>query len=154
MERSAAAVAEFNFDGLKLDSCSQFNNLTWWASLLNATGRRQPLSPPYRQNVLERTRPTGTWLHFRSAQPQEQSPILRGSKHAIRSALLSIAADVRSMNYVIPFPGREILIENCHQGGLDPPGNPTTNSEVQGASSPPYVNRDHPGAAEKRKSRP
>ena len=27
------------FDGLKLDSCSQFNNLTWWAALLNATGR-------------------------------------------------------------------------------------------------------------------
>eukprot|EP00729_Bicosta_minor_P007317 gene7317-8221_t len=73
MERSAAAVGEFNFDGLKLDSCSQFNNLTWWASLLNATGRH-------------------------------------------------------------------ILIENCHQGG-----NPVTNAETQGASSPPYVNRDHPG---------
>jgi hypothetical protein len=55
MEKSAAAVDKFNFDGLKLDSCSQFNNLTWWASLLNATGRH-------------------------------------------------------------------ILIENCHQGGLDPPG--------------------------------
>jgi alpha-galactosidase len=78
MERSAAAVGDFNFDGMKLDSCSQFNNLTWWASLLNKTGRR-------------------------------------------------------------------ILIENCHQGGLDPPGNPTTNSETQGASSPPYVNRDHSG---------
>ena len=55
MEKSAAAVGEYQFDGLKLDSCSQFNNLTWWASLLNKTGRA-------------------------------------------------------------------ILIENCHQGGLDPPG--------------------------------
>eukprot|EP01050_Picozoa_sp_SAG11_P005205 SAG11_NODE_358_length_10235_cov_5.689917_3_plen_66_part_00 len=27
MEKSAAAVGEFGFDGLKLDSCSQFNNL-------------------------------------------------------------------------------------------------------------------------------
>ena len=27
-------------DGLKIDSCSQFNNLTWWADLLNATGRQ------------------------------------------------------------------------------------------------------------------
>ena len=63
MERSAAAVGRFGtqstrtthrlqwrraqvwrllwagFDGLKLDSCSQFNNLTRWAALLNATGR-------------------------------------------------------------------------------------------------------------------
>ena len=64
MQRSAAAVGRFGtqstrtmhrllqgrtaqvwlllwagFDGLKLDSCSQFNNLTWWAALLNETGR-------------------------------------------------------------------------------------------------------------------
>ena len=37
------------------------------------------------------------------------------------------------------------MIENCHQGGLDPPGDPVTNAEVQTSSSPPYVNRDHPG---------
>lgn len=55
MEKSAEAVGKYNFDGLKLDSCSQFNNLTWWASLINETGR-------------------------------------------------------------------EVLVENCHQGGLDPPG--------------------------------
>jgi len=77
MEKSAAAVGEYGFDGLKLDSCSQFNNLTWWAELLNKTGRH-------------------------------------------------------------------ILIENCHQGGLNPPGNPITNGDTPG-SSPPYVNRDHPG---------
>ena len=40
MKRSVAAVLDFQFDGIKLDSCSQFNNLTWWSSLLNATGRR------------------------------------------------------------------------------------------------------------------
>ena len=58
-------------------SCSQFNNLTWWSELLNNTGRH-------------------------------------------------------------------ILIENCHQGGLNPPGTAITNG-IQGGSSPPYVNRDHPG---------
>jgi len=26
------------FDGLKLDSCSQFNNMTLWAEEINATG--------------------------------------------------------------------------------------------------------------------
>eukprot|EP00756_Hemistasia_phaeocysticola_P016784 Hpha_TRINITY_DN15497_c2_g9::TRINITY_DN15497_c2_g9_i1::g.176301::m.176301/K07407/E3.2.1.22B, galA, rafA; alpha-galactosidase len=39
MEKSAAAVAWYGFDGVKLDGCGQFLNLTWWAELLNATGR-------------------------------------------------------------------------------------------------------------------
>ena len=56
MRESAAAVAKFGFDGeplfvqiehhgdgpyvgVKLDNCGQFRNLTWWAELLNATGR-------------------------------------------------------------------------------------------------------------------
>jgi len=39
MEQSAAAVAEYGFDGVKLDGCGQFRNLTWWAQLLNKTGR-------------------------------------------------------------------------------------------------------------------
>eukprot|EP01064_Diplonema_japonicum_P031122 TRINITY_DN546_c5_g1_i1.p1 TRINITY_DN546_c5_g1~~TRINITY_DN546_c5_g1_i1.p1 ORF type:complete len:454 (+),score=117.55 TRINITY_DN546_c5_g1_i1:70-1362(+) len=39
MEASAAAVANFEFDGVKLDGCGQFMNLTWWGALLNATGR-------------------------------------------------------------------------------------------------------------------
>jgi len=39
MKGSAAAVAEYGFDGVKLDNCGQFKNLTWWAELLNATGR-------------------------------------------------------------------------------------------------------------------
>jgi alpha-galactosidase len=39
MEKSAAAVAEYGFDGLKLDGCGQFRNLTWWAELVNKTGR-------------------------------------------------------------------------------------------------------------------
>jgi alpha-galactosidase len=39
MEMSAKAVAEYGFDGVKLDGCGEFLNLTWWAELLNATGR-------------------------------------------------------------------------------------------------------------------
>ena len=39
MEQSAKAVAEYGFDGVKLDECGQFLNLTQWAQLLNATGR-------------------------------------------------------------------------------------------------------------------
>lgn len=39
MEASAKAVAKYGFDGVKLDGCGQFRNLTWWAALLNATGR-------------------------------------------------------------------------------------------------------------------
>ena len=38
MEGSVAALRKFNFDGLKLDSCSQFNDPTWWNSLINKTG--------------------------------------------------------------------------------------------------------------------
>ena len=38
MSRTAAAVARYGFDAVKLDGCGQFRNLTWWASLLNATG--------------------------------------------------------------------------------------------------------------------
>ena len=37
MEKSAAAVGAFEFDGLKLDSCSQFNNLTWYSPIKNTT---------------------------------------------------------------------------------------------------------------------
>lgn len=40
MRRSVAAlVHDFGFDGVKLDSCSQFNNLTHWNELINATGK-------------------------------------------------------------------------------------------------------------------
>jgi hypothetical protein len=35
-----AATIKSKFDGLKLDSCSQFNNMTEWARLLNKTGKR------------------------------------------------------------------------------------------------------------------
>ena len=31
-------TVKYKFDGLKLDSCSQFNNMSEWARLLNATG--------------------------------------------------------------------------------------------------------------------
>jgi hypothetical protein len=39
VERSVAMLAAAGFDSLKLDSGSQFNNMTLWAELLNATGR-------------------------------------------------------------------------------------------------------------------
>ena len=39
MEQSAKALADFEFDGVKLDGCGQYSNLTLWAQLLNATGR-------------------------------------------------------------------------------------------------------------------
>jgi hypothetical protein len=40
MAGSVKALAAFGFDGVKFDSCSQFHNLTHWAELLNATGRK------------------------------------------------------------------------------------------------------------------
>eukprot|EP01064_Diplonema_japonicum_P019403 TRINITY_DN28110_c0_g1_i1.p1 TRINITY_DN28110_c0_g1~~TRINITY_DN28110_c0_g1_i1.p1 ORF type:complete len:430 (+),score=32.88 TRINITY_DN28110_c0_g1_i1:54-1343(+) len=39
MQKSAEAVALNGFDSVKLDGCGQFRNLTWWAKLLNETGR-------------------------------------------------------------------------------------------------------------------
>eukprot|EP00463_Aulacantha_scolymantha_P002806 TRINITY_DN354_c0_g1_i2.p1 TRINITY_DN354_c0_g1~~TRINITY_DN354_c0_g1_i2.p1 ORF type:complete len:275 (+),score=54.55 TRINITY_DN354_c0_g1_i2:496-1320(+) len=39
MERSVAAIVSLGFDGVKLDGCGQFRNLTWWYNLINATGR-------------------------------------------------------------------------------------------------------------------
>ena len=39
MRGSVKALVDMKWDGLKLDSCSQFNNLSWWADLINQTGR-------------------------------------------------------------------------------------------------------------------
>ena len=39
MEQSVKAIAEAGFDGVKLDNCGQFRDLTWWAKLMNETGR-------------------------------------------------------------------------------------------------------------------
>lgn len=36
---TVADTAAYKFDGLKLDSCSQFNNMTLWAEEINKTGR-------------------------------------------------------------------------------------------------------------------
>ncbi|EDQ91557.1 uncharacterized protein MONBRDRAFT_31543 [Monosiga brevicollis MX1] len=33
------AIAGYGYDGVKLDGCGEFMNLTYWADLLNATGR-------------------------------------------------------------------------------------------------------------------
>ena len=62
---SVAALRRYRFDGLKLDSCSQFNNLSMWNALLNASGGG--------------------------------------------------AAAPANLN-----AGGAVLVENCHQGGLDP----------------------------------
>ena len=37
MEGSVRALVDMGWEGLKLDSCSQFNNLSWWNSLINKT---------------------------------------------------------------------------------------------------------------------
>jgi hypothetical protein len=37
---TVAATVDYGFDGLKLDSCSQFNNMTLWAMEINATGKK------------------------------------------------------------------------------------------------------------------
>eukprot|EP01060_Flectonema_neradi_P036085 TRINITY_DN6848_c0_g1_i1.p1 TRINITY_DN6848_c0_g1~~TRINITY_DN6848_c0_g1_i1.p1 ORF type:complete len:433 (+),score=74.42 TRINITY_DN6848_c0_g1_i1:57-1301(+) len=39
MERSVEALVEAKFDGVKLDGCGQFSNITWFADLFNKTGR-------------------------------------------------------------------------------------------------------------------
>eukprot|EP01060_Flectonema_neradi_P038223 TRINITY_DN796_c1_g1_i1.p1 TRINITY_DN796_c1_g1~~TRINITY_DN796_c1_g1_i1.p1 ORF type:complete len:408 (+),score=110.35 TRINITY_DN796_c1_g1_i1:65-1288(+) len=39
MKNSVKAIVDAGFDGVKLDSCGQFKNLTWWGQLLNETGR-------------------------------------------------------------------------------------------------------------------
>jgi len=33
------AIADFGFDGIKLDNCGVFLNMSYFAELLNATGR-------------------------------------------------------------------------------------------------------------------
>lgn len=35
MEGSVKALVDMGWAGLKLDSCSQFNNLSWWNALIN-----------------------------------------------------------------------------------------------------------------------
>lgn len=39
MQGDVNAVTQYGFNGIKLDGCGEFLNLTWWADLLNATGR-------------------------------------------------------------------------------------------------------------------
>ena len=36
---SVQAMVEWGYDGVKLDGCSQFHNISFWAQLLNETGR-------------------------------------------------------------------------------------------------------------------
>ena len=38
MKESMAALKEFGFQGVKLDACGPFMNLSWWYQLINATG--------------------------------------------------------------------------------------------------------------------
>lgn len=39
MQGSVDAIVKYGYDGVKLDGCGQFRNLTWWYQLMNATGR-------------------------------------------------------------------------------------------------------------------
>jgi len=43
VQQSVKALVDYDFDGLKLDSCSQFNNLTRWNELINATSAKPVL---------------------------------------------------------------------------------------------------------------
>ena len=35
MKASVNALTDMGWEGLKIDSCSQFNNLSWWNALIN-----------------------------------------------------------------------------------------------------------------------
>jgi alpha-galactosidase len=39
MAGTVDAAVRYGFDGIKLDGCGEFRNLTWWYKLLNASGR-------------------------------------------------------------------------------------------------------------------
>lgn len=39
MEGSVRVLVDMGWEGLKLDSCSQFNNLSWWDALINRTSQ-------------------------------------------------------------------------------------------------------------------
>lgn len=99
MEKSAAAVGAFEFDGLKLDSCSQFNNLTWYSPILKK--HYSVLSVPVLLS-------SGSNCQDRLGT-EKQGELRQRSGFRRWSSLLNKT-------------GRPILIENCHQGGLDPPG--------------------------------
>ena len=52
-QRDVAALRRFDFDGLKLDSCSQWNNLTRWNELINASGPQPVLIENCHQGGLD-----------------------------------------------------------------------------------------------------
>ena len=39
MKGSVRALTDMGWEGLKLDSCSQFNNLSWWSRLVNESSK-------------------------------------------------------------------------------------------------------------------
>lgn len=43
LRKSVAALRRYGFDGLKLDSCSQWNNLTRWDEAINASAPHRPI---------------------------------------------------------------------------------------------------------------
>lgn len=51
--RDVAALRRFGFDGLKIDSCSQWNNLTRWNELINASGPKPVLIENCHQGGLD-----------------------------------------------------------------------------------------------------
>eukprot|EP01045_Picozoa_sp_COSAG04_P017545 COSAG04_NODE_1559_length_6350_cov_13.193827_1_plen_210_part_00 len=61
MHGTVKAIVDNGFDSVKLDSGSQFNNLTWWAQLLNATGRHILLEKTDDNCHQGRTTPSGVF---------------------------------------------------------------------------------------------
>ena len=74
MKGSVRMLAEQGWDGVKFDSCSQFHNLTRWAELINATGRKVLIenchqggfTPGMRQwqGYVKGTNASGSYKHF------------------------------------------------------------------------------------------
>jgi alpha-galactosidase len=74
MKGSVAALRKAKFDGLKLDSCSQFNDLGWWNKLINETGPpvlvenchqggNAPGSEQWQTYFKNKTVPAGEYMH-------------------------------------------------------------------------------------------
>jgi hypothetical protein len=68
-----AAIAALGFDGVKLDGCGEFRNLSLWAELLNATGVPVMIENCHWGADL----PTHTWCPFNFFRTSGAAPARR-----------------------------------------------------------------------------
>ena len=98
-ERDVAALRRFGFDGLKLDSCSEWNNLTRWNEIINGSGSKPillenchqgGLTPGSRQwQTYVKQSTTGTYAHklgYLSAGHDAASPLINSTFAACEAA--------------------------------------------------------------------